>query len=667
MAYFDCIVGGSGKGNTLVVTCADELAGATITCTNGTKTYTKTCPSTSPYEVTFYGLMAGTWTVSATVSGNTYTTTVVVVDCAALLGGFNWRTWVDTASQLDSSDYNSLDEVLADEKAVRELCLEHACVDYMAEIATDSTDVETIINTDLFAKWVNNSDYALDFLHANQIIAGYMDDADKYGYGEWVITDDTTTPPTWGAKGNVPVMTSDTAPYGEVIGSTPYQSYYRWQAFYGDGGYVTTTTSNAFIGYKFINPCCIRKVVLSDFDGGSSYKCSTVYHYKIQASNDNFVNDIHDLASGENEYQTGEFGLDKFREYTFDNDNYYLYYRYLMVDVFPSGKQKTAFVVNYLQFYGREIKVSVPTMTSDTTPYGEVSGANLYNNANAPWRFFDGLRSTQESSWVGFNASTGCVIYDFKKKIVPKMYGVQGDNDAATYPHKILELYGSNDLETWETLGNDSSIIINVNDGWKYANTNNANNKEFRYFMLKNTEASQGGFANGQIYGLDYSEKEFEEGSTKKWLYDHGVKLVDTYDGIGSTAGCSVEYRDYEIVTRDGSGNSAYTQCAMVYFPQNGIDLSNYSFAKSIVGDMLVNTSGTGQYANMFCGVSVRSAKQSGTYSDDNLISTSNGVLPITNLEFTLDISSVNQSAYINVGSGYWANQIVSYKEIWLE
>lgn len=28
-----------------------------------------------------------------------------------------------------------------------------------------------------------------------------------------------------------------------------------------------------------------------------------------------------------------------------------------------------------------------------------------------------------------------------------------------------------------------------------------------------------------QFYGLDYIEKEFEEGTAKKWLYDHGVEL----------------------------------------------------------------------------------------------------------------------------------------------
>ena len=62
MAYFDCIVGGSGKGNTVTVTCAEEFAGLTITLSKTGKTYTKTCPSTAPYVVTFNGVENGTYT-----------------------------------------------------------------------------------------------------------------------------------------------------------------------------------------------------------------------------------------------------------------------------------------------------------------------------------------------------------------------------------------------------------------------------------------------------------------------------------------------------------------------------------------------------------------------------------------------------------------------------
>ena len=41
MNYFRCTVGGSGKGNTVVVTCASEFAGQTITLAKTGKTYRK--------------------------------------------------------------------------------------------------------------------------------------------------------------------------------------------------------------------------------------------------------------------------------------------------------------------------------------------------------------------------------------------------------------------------------------------------------------------------------------------------------------------------------------------------------------------------------------------------------------------------------------------------
>lgn len=67
-----------GDGADLVVTCSDYFAGETITCSDGTTTYTETCPSSSPYIVTFKSIPTGTWTVSAEISGVTYSESVLI-------------------------------------------------------------------------------------------------------------------------------------------------------------------------------------------------------------------------------------------------------------------------------------------------------------------------------------------------------------------------------------------------------------------------------------------------------------------------------------------------------------------------------------------------------------------------------------------------------------
>lgn len=79
MAYFDCTIGSAGEFSIpLVVTCTANFAGQTITCSDGTTTLTGTCPSSSPYEVEFELPNTGTWTVSGTVSGHTYSDSVLV-------------------------------------------------------------------------------------------------------------------------------------------------------------------------------------------------------------------------------------------------------------------------------------------------------------------------------------------------------------------------------------------------------------------------------------------------------------------------------------------------------------------------------------------------------------------------------------------------------------
>lgn len=77
MAWFRCMVGG-GNALELIVTCAAAFAGQTITCTDGTSTLTAICPSSSPYEITFKLPNNGTWTVSGTTGGQTYSESIIL-------------------------------------------------------------------------------------------------------------------------------------------------------------------------------------------------------------------------------------------------------------------------------------------------------------------------------------------------------------------------------------------------------------------------------------------------------------------------------------------------------------------------------------------------------------------------------------------------------------
>ena len=631
MAFFDCIVGGSGKGNTLVVTCADELAGATITCTNGTKTYTKTCPSTSPYEVTFYGLMAGTWTVSATVSGNTYTTTVVVVDCAALLGGFNWRTWVDTAQFLDSTDYNSLSEVLADEEAVRELCLEHACVDYMAEITADSADVETIINTDLFAKWVNNSDYSLDILGANVAIKALMDTADKYGYGEWVITDDTTTPPTWGPKGNVPIMTANNAPYGEASATNASSGYEAYRAFSDvvDSRWVSTSTANAYIQYKSVNPINVKKIGIEpSFDNLMHRR---VKNWKYQASNDGVT--FIDVYSGQCE------AVKKFQIFDIENNNYYLYHRILVIDT----DDNCTICIYTLQFYGRELKVSVPKMTSNTAPYGEVLSSGNPSGYEA-YKAFDNTTSTYGSVSLGAN---GYIGYRFTSDVVIKRIDF---DETANKRLLTFKIQGSNtgNVNDWfdisDTITVPSSHIVSQSID---------NNSSYQYIRILQMTATDGNVAYDRIqfYGFDYSEKEFEEGTTKKWLYDHGLELEPI------TIGSQCTKESTQIVCNGLSDD--YTSKTIAN-TTNGVNLSPYNLMRGIFGNKCKSSSDGFGAVLVFTSTTI-------DWGTSWLANEQCQSIPNPNTTIHLGISSINESKIVGFGCGGDSGRQLSISELWLE
>lgn len=625
----------------------DNLKGATITVKDSNDATVATVVlNVITGQGVFNAQKADTYTFNYTVSGTSYSEPLAVTEettySLSLSAGFDWKGWVDSSKTLHSTDYNSLEEVLADEKAVRELCLEHNCVDYMAEATSANADIETIINTDLAAKWINLSDYALDTLYANTIIKGYMDTAGKYGYGEWVITDDSTTPPTWGAKGNVPIMTANNAPYGEASASSQYSSdNAAYKAFDGDPStyWNSTASQRASIQYKFTNPICVKRVMLQ-VNGGTDY----VYFpttVKILGSNDG--NSWDEITTVENQNRN-KFDVNI---HDISNDAYYLYYR---VEDYSNPTASKYTIIGEVQFYGRELSVSVPVMTANTTPYGKADGTALdngdyyyaFNNGNNPARI----------------ASNGKLWYRFTNKVVAKMFTFMNPDDGTYDIPSNFYIIGSNDGENFEriaTLSNVASAALYVgtfeNDTpYKYygVEANGANNNYGGNFRITHL----------QFYGLDYSEKEFEVGTTKKWLYDHGLELVDFGSPI-VTGSATAEKQAAQLYGKTVTGG----QNSFAFAPTDAIDLTNYDLLMARAGDRF--TVGNSAFTPFQIGVK---ATRTYSYSDGTMLGDSKKGLPLTDLVLGLDISSINQSAYpMYADSTSGGERSGTIKEIWLE
>lgn len=753
---FRCtLASGTGSGGAILVTCDSAFAGATITCTDGTATFTQTCPSTAPYTLTFENLYPETWTVSGTVSGTLISQTVEIPSYypASLVSGFSWQTWVDSSVDLDSSDYSTLADLLADEEAIRELCLVHACVDYMCTFNSVNADLSTVINNDLFAKWVNNSDYALDKMYANVAIADEMDTADKYGYGEWCLMP------------QVPTMTSNTAPYGTVIKNSETSADAAYKAFDGDNSTAwqssETSCVNTWIGYNFVSLTIVKGV---SFIADATYGYDRMSTFKVQGSNDGFVSDIHDITSA---LTVPSGNANKLLTYKFDNDTAYSYVRIYCITGSASYRNR----METLQFYAWQPKGNVPVMTSSTAPYGTVSSQGVSTNYNADWKVFDGVDKTTYSSIGG----SGHITYKFTnpvcvKKVKILLGGgdtrtttVSASNDGSTFtplatnvgngytsidndtyylyyriigalavsnlqfygrelsvsvptmtsdtapygeafvsstginaynafdgntstrssvntvyasasadgyigyhfisPVDVRTIYvnsnifhlghitqitvsGSNDGTTYDDLYTSSESITQA----KYIDLNRANHNTYSYYKVsitwKNDRSDQYygcGLSILQFYGFDYTEREFEPGATKKWLYDHGVEL-EPYTPNGSIL--TVVKEDSQIDLRS-TANDTSNAIGLYY---GKFDLTNYSL-------MLCN-SREWYFANYAPYIGV--ANNVGDTTLQSFASISNKLQ-------SLDISAYNSSYYVQVSPNSFSGNYENFTELWLE
>lgn len=402
-------------------------------------------------------------------------------------------------------------------------------------------------------------------------------------------------------KDHVPIMTSNTEPYGTA---SAYQVF--------DG--TSTTASATSFNYKFVDPTCVKKFDCS-VSGGT-----------LSGSNDGSTYTT--IATPE------------------DNENYYFYYRVS----FTASKS-----VSSLQFYGRSLNVSVPTMTSNTQPYGEV--IYDYNGASrdiTPSTDMYKVFLPNGSIYMADHAVGQYVGYDFGKPVVVKLIKFTLDDANAHTSSDHVKVQASNDKSSWVDLsasiggGARPSFYLQPSDAVAY-----------RYYRVIVTElTSTSVYFNIRVlgfYGVDYSEH-----NDRTYLYDHGVELISfdnsganyTFSTNSTTDGGYTKANGYLYANKPSTKLHSYNTGT-----DNTIDMTQYTKACELIEYAtsyqlrVIDVSNVNQdayVANSF------SYYDTGHYFDDMAICKSKSGV-------TSSTSNIANNRIIDPTS------IVKIKEIWLE
>lgn len=237
--------------------------------------------------------------------------------------------WLQCAGISDKS-YTTISEVLNDSATLRALILNNNATDYMVRSTTWAVDI-----CDDFTAMANigSDNYCAETLLNDSTWKTAIFASDYIGS---VLT------------AQVPIMTSDTAPYGQAIGTPANSETANYIVFTGKTNASAHTRhwytadligAPCWIGYMFNRYC---KVYLTKILWDDRLTEGT---YVIQGSNDmvNWTN----ITSVINETS---FGAD-FKSYECDTSQSFIYYRVNITSQASSAKYAGQMVA--LQFYGR--------------------------------------------------------------------------------------------------------------------------------------------------------------------------------------------------------------------------------------------------------------------------------------------------------------------------
>jgi hypothetical protein len=294
-------------------------------------------------------------------------------------------------------------------------------------------------------------------------------------------------------------------------------------------------------------------------------------------------------------------------------------------------------------------------MTSNTAPYGEAFGSHLSNSSYTYYKAFD--NSTALTSLWQSDSAEAYLGYDFLKKVCIKMVNtttMQATNGDSV---KNFKIQGSNTKEAndWHDISDvlSTSAAASGTSNWFTLASNISSYRYIRMYVISNYGGSVKSIGELRLYGFDYSEKEFEEGTTKKWLYDHGVELESINYALTTTTSTAINDGErIQFNTNASTANGIGTT--------NLIDLSDYDLIRAKVGNNFYS-SGT----ESFFYVAEQSSLAGLDPEASSSYAMSDGNLP-NNLG--LDISSVNSQRCVIVYCQYGTRtQKADLVEWWLE
>ena len=487
-----------------VTTDDDELIGDSVKVTKGVTTLEQTFDASK--SLAFHLPELGAWKVTNTNpdhSGSSEVTCEMYGRYAVTLAsGFNWEKWI-TAGGLSADGYASFTDVLADEKAVRQLVTKHASANILAKaMIKNRAEVRAkIVASKNAMKWIGLRDYICDKLLADE---GVQEDLLASDHWRHILKD------------GVPYMTSATSPFGEVETTAPVLTVYQAYKAFSDIPQSSTNSWAAVagryrIGYRFTNPICIKRVAtVNRVEGGTFNRC--IKDFTVIASNDGKTWDKLGQFTGKN-YEGTEAHTDYF---DLKNDKYYVHYALDILSIYDSSYVG----IGKLYFYGRSLNVSVPVMTSDVTPWGKIiyssqwdsgssAGRQAFSGADSTW--YPSPSDSSGKAYIGY-------VYPTTTRVRQVTFICHNGNQ-----NEVCVVERSDDGESWEKASDEIQITVDNETKIQTVDAPPA-----RYWRIRNVSgniyiANQGGFnlRKVQFYGNDYSEYD-----NRSYLYDHGVEVL---------------------------------------------------------------------------------------------------------------------------------------------